>query len=168
MTRFERYGGFFFLLIAAIVVAASVDRVGTQDVERAIAAPRPPETAKLMASVEPDAVEAEAQTRQSFNLRSNQIRTRHLFDGVVTAGKVGMKTVAVTVLATAATGSSAVDADLAGGVLIACNANSNQDQHMDNAVLNADGSITITLAANATANNVFRCVAFKANAKGIT
>jgi hypothetical protein len=100
-------------------------------------------------------------------LRVNQIRTRHLFDGSVTSGKLAIKAATVTVLAAAATGSSAADATLEGGFLVGCHPASNQDQHVDNVVLNANGSITVTLAANATANNVFSCKAIKANAKGI-
>jgi hypothetical protein len=100
-------------------------------------------------------------------IRNDQLRTRHLRNGSVTAGKVAYVVSAVTVAMGAATGSSAADPTLAGGVLISCDPSSNQDQHMDNAVLNADGSVTITLAANATAANAFRCVSLKANAQGV-
>lgn len=100
------------------------------------------------------------------SLRSDQIRTRHIQDGTATAGKLGYKAVTVTINAAAATGSSAADTTLAGGVLFNCTPNGNQDQLLDNAILNADGSITLTLAANATATNTFRCIAMKPNAKG--
>jgi len=100
-------------------------------------------------------------------LRANQIRTRYLIDGAVTAGKIGYSAVAVTVMAAATTGSSAATPNLVGGILVTCHPNGNQDQHVDNIVLNGDGSITVTLAVAATANNVFRCVVWKANAFGI-
>jgi hypothetical protein len=100
-------------------------------------------------------------------LRSNQIRTRYLIDGAVTAGKIAFLAKTVTVAMSATTGSSAADPLLAGGVLVACTPAGNQDQFIDNAVLNGDGSITVTLAAAATAANTIRCVAWKANAFGI-
>jgi hypothetical protein len=106
--------------------------------------------------------------RSVTNLRSNQIRTRHLIDGSVTSGKLAIKAVTVLVNAAATTGSSAADPTLAGGFLVACTPNANQDQLLDNAVLNADGSITLTLAAAATAQNSFSCKAIKANAQGVT
>lgn len=101
-------------------------------------------------------------------LRSNEIRTRHLMPGVVTAGKLAIKATTVTVAGTATTGSSAADPDLAGGFLVACTPAGNQDQLMDNAVLNGDGSITITLGAAATGTNTFRCTALKPDAKGVS
>jgi hypothetical protein len=102
------------------------------------------------------------------SLRSGQIRTRHLTAGAVTSGKIGLKSVTVNVTNGTSTGSSAADPDLAGGTIVSCDPSGNQDQHMDNHVLNADGSITVTLAANATATNNFRCVALKADAKGVS
>jgi hypothetical protein len=104
----------------------------------------------------------------SFNIRSNTIRTRHIFDGAVTAGKLAIVAVTVNVAAAGTTGSSAADPSLVGGFLISCDPSGNQDQHLDNAVLNGDGSITATLGAAATAQNNFRCVVVKANAKGIS
>ena len=101
-------------------------------------------------------------------LRSRQVRTRHVIDGAITAGKLGFVAVTVNVNATATTGSSAANPDLAGGVLFGCNQAGNQDQHVDNVVLNGDGSVTVTLAAAATAQNNFRCIVMKANAKGIS
>lgn len=101
-------------------------------------------------------------------LRSDQVRTRHLMNGTVTAGKLGYVAVTVNVSAAAATGSSAANPDLVGGILFSCDPSGNQDQLQDNAVLNGDGSITVTLAAAATAQNNFRCMVLKASAKGTT
>lgn len=99
-------------------------------------------------------------------LRSDQIRTRHLLNNTVTSGKLAIKAVTVTVAAAGTAGSSAADPDLAGGMLIGCTPAGNQDQLLDNAVLNGDGSITATLAVAATAINTFRCTALRSNAKG--
>ena len=105
--------------------------------------------------------------RGAVTLRSNQIATRFLKDGTVTAGKVAYKATTVSVAMGAGSGASASDPDLAGGVLLGCHPSSNQDQHVDNIALNSStGAITVTLAANATAANQFRCITLKANSKG--
>lgn len=116
-----------------------------------------------------DATPDGARSATGSQLRSNQIRTRHLMDGAVTAGKLGYKAVTVTVAMGAASGVSSADATLAGGVLVGCHPNGNQDQFVDAVALNATtGVITVTLAANATAANSFRCIVLKANAQGVT
>jgi len=74
----------------------------------------------------------------------------------------GYKSVAITVTAGATSGSSAADADLVGGEILGIYPTGNQDQLVDNVVLNANGSITVTLAAAATANNTFRVVVLRA------
>jgi hypothetical protein len=130
-----------------------------------------PDTSKAPGSDDPEASAQQPGMRGasgavSPNLRSNQVRTRHLMDGTVTAGKIGFTAVTVNVAATSATGSSAAAPTLVGGSLWACTPSGNQDQLMDNAVLNGDGSITITLAAAATAINNFRCIVVKANTQG--
>lgn len=102
----------------------------------------------------------------SVRLQSNAVRTRHLMQGTVTAGKLAYVAATITVAMGAATGSSAADPSLVGGVLLACTAAGNNDQIIDNAVLNMDGSMTVTLGANGTAANQIRCVALKANALG--
>lgn len=104
----------------------------------------------------------------AFNLRSNQIRTRHLFAGAVTNGKLGYKSVAVNVALGAGNGSSAADPDLVGGVAIGIVPAGNQDQLVDNVVVNGDGSVTVTLAANAVAINNFKIAVMKADAKGVS
>ena len=105
---------------------------------------------------------------QAFNLRSNQIRTRHLMDGSVTAGKLGIKAVTINVSASATTGSSAADPTLAGGFLLGCSSAGNIDQVIDNVVLNGDGSVTVTLGVAATAQNNLRCTVMKPNGQGIS
>ena len=81
--------------------------------------------------------------------------------GAATKAKIGYKAVAITVAAAAINGSSAADADLVGGAIIGYHPTGNQDQLVDNVVLNADGSVTITLAAAATAANTFNVIVLK-------
>lgn len=63
--------------------------------------------------------------------------------------------VAITINVGSSTGSSAANKFLVGGTIIACVPTGNNDQFVDNIVLNSDGSVTVTLAANATATNSF-------------
>lgn len=63
--------------------------------------------------------------------------------------------VAITVNAGAASGSSAANKYLVGGTIVGYQPTGNQDQFVDNIVINANGSITLTLAANAVAVNSF-------------
>jgi hypothetical protein len=81
--------------------------------------------------------------------------------GAVTKAKMGLKVVAVTVAAGATSGSSAADAELAGGEILGYYPTGNQDQLVDSVVLGADGSVTVTLAAGATADNTFNVVVAK-------
>lgn len=74
-----------------------------------------------------------------------------------------IKKVAVTVASGAASGSSAADATLVGGQIVGQYPTTNEDQLIDNIVLNADGSVTVTLAANATADNTINVTVEKAN-----
>jgi len=71
------------------------------------------------------------------------------------------KVVAVTVVVAATSGSSAADSELVGGQILGYYSTGNQDQLVDNVSLGLDGSITITLAAAATANNTFNVVVAK-------
>lgn len=66
-----------------------------------------------------------------------------------------IKVVNITVGAGTSSASSSADNELVGGTVLGYIATSNQDQFVDSIVLNVNGSVTITLAANATANNVF-------------
>ncbi|MBI4822657.1 MAG: hypothetical protein HY805_00275 [Nitrospirae bacterium] len=72
------------------------------------------------------------------------------------------KAVAVTVAASATSGSSAADADLEGGEILGIYSTGNQDQLIDSVVRNADGSVTVTLAVAAVANNTFKVVVLRA------
>jgi len=76
-------------------------------------------------------------------------------------GKSAYKAVTVTVSAGATSGSSAADSALTGGEVLGVYPAGNQDQFIDNVALNADGSITVTLAAAATADNTFKVVVAK-------
>lgn len=152
-------------VVGLVLAFACVERQGKPPDEQSFA---PSPQTDVDTSVAPggdDAPGAKA-VGGSTQLRVDMIRTRHLMNGTVTAGKVGYKAVAVTVTAGGATATTTADPDIALGVLVGCHPNSNQDQFVDNIVLNANGSITMTLAANATANNVFRCIVLKPNAKG--
>ena len=71
------------------------------------------------------------------------------------------KVVSVTVVAGATSGSSAADSELVGGEILGFYPAGNQDQFVANVVLNPDGSVTVTLAAAATADNVFNVVVLK-------
>lgn len=73
------------------------------------------------------------------------------------------KKVAVTVSAAAASGSSSADAELEGGTIIGIVPVGNQDQFIDNVTIAANGAVTVTLAANATANNDFEVAVWRAS-----
>lgn len=69
--------------------------------------------------------------------------------------------VAVTVSAASSSGSSAADASLVGGKVVGILPTGNQDQFVDNVAIAGDGAITVTLAANATADNTFNVMVQK-------
>ena len=94
-------------------------------------------------------------------LADGAVTTAKLADGAVTKAKLGYKVVAVTVAAGATSGSSAADSELEGGEIVGIYPTGNQDQFVDNVVLNADGSVTVTLAAAATDDNTFNVVVLK-------
>jgi hypothetical protein len=167
-----RYPALFLVCVLLIACGGSRNSADNdQEHQRAAALKNAdaPDTSKAPGVDEPEqAGRNGAAPLGAFNLRSNQIRTRHLFDGSVTSGKVALVATTVTIAAAATTGSSAANATIAGGFLLACTPSGNQDQFLDNAVLNADGSITLTLGAAATAINTFRCVSVKPNAQGVS
>ena len=73
-----------------------------------------------------------------------------------TADKVGdIELVAVTVAAAASSWVSSADPALVGGKILGNYATSNQDQFVDSVAIGATGIVTVTLAAAATADNVF-------------
>lgn len=159
-------------LIAALSV--SIPACGRDDQQqpqdRREAPPSPP-NADVDKSTAP-ADESEPQMPEGArgvraSLYANQIRTRHLFDGTVTAGKIGYVAITVNVNAAATSGTNTAEPLAIGGVLVGCHPSGNQDQFMDNVTLNSGtGVITVTLAAAATAQNNFRCIVWKANALG--
>jgi len=87
--------------------------------------------------------------------------TRQLPKGQISKVELGYKVVSITVAAAATSGSSAADPELVGGEILGYYPTGNQDQLVDNVALAADGSITITLAAAATADNTFNVVVLK-------
>jgi hypothetical protein len=81
--------------------------------------------------------------------------------GKVKKTKVAYKSVAVTVLADATSGSSSDDADLVGGEILGIYPTSNQDQLVDSVAIDGNGAITVTLGAAATADNTFKVVVLR-------
>jgi len=70
-----------------------------------------------------------------------------------------LKTVAVTVAQSASSGVSSADPEIVNGTIVGYYPTSNQDQLVDSiAIAAATGVITVTLAAAATAANVFAVV----------
>jgi len=92
---------------------------------------------------------------------AGSVQTADLADGAITKAKLGYKRVAVTVAAGATSGSSPADSELVDGEIIGYYSTGNQDQLVDNVALGADGSVTVTLAAAATADNTFNVLVAK-------
>jgi hypothetical protein len=103
---------------------------------------------------------ADAQgTRSRFIRDANDtVRTRHILDAGIGAADLGTTLHVINVAAASATGTSTIDAPSVGGKILGVYAAGNQDQLIDNVVLNANGSVTVTLAAAATAINNIRVV----------
>lgn len=79
----------------------------------------------------------------------------------VTKSELGITVVDITVDAAATSGSSAANPALVGGEILGYYPTGNQDQLVNNVVLNANGSVTVTLADAATADNTFKVVVLK-------
>lgn len=71
------------------------------------------------------------------------------------------KLVAVTVSAASASGVSSADPDLVAGTIMGIVPAGNQDQFVDNVTVSATGVVTVTLAANATADNDFNVTVWR-------
>lgn len=71
------------------------------------------------------------------------------------------KVVSITVNSGQSSGSSSADPELVGGTIIGYHPAGNQDQHVDNIAVGSTGAVTVTLAANATANNSFKVIVLK-------
>jgi len=95
---------------------------------------------------------------RSYLLNLASVTNEKLADDSVSKSKISYKVVTVTVASGATEGSSAADDDLVGGEILGVYPAGNQDQFISNVTLNSDGSITVTLAAAATADNVFKVV----------
>lgn len=97
----------------------------------------------------------------SKHIKSGSVPTAALADSAVTKAKLAYKAVSITVSSGQSSGSSSADATLVGGQIIGIYPTGNQDQYVDSVTLNADGSVTVTLAANATSNNTFNVIVLK-------
>ena len=86
------------------------------------------------------------------------VTSTQLGAAAVTASKLSYEVVAVTVTASGTTGTGTVTA---GSVILGCYPTSNQDQFIDSVVV-SETTVTVTLAAAATADNVFNVVLLKA------
>ena len=95
-------------------------------------------------------------------LADGSVSTLKIAGAGVRVANVGYQTVDITVTAGSASGSSPADAALVGAEILGYYSTGNQDQLVDDITLAADGSITITLAAAATADNTFRVVCLRA------
>jgi len=71
------------------------------------------------------------------------------------------KLVAITVSAASGSGASAADPDLVGGSIIGIAPTGNQDQFVDDVTVSGTGVVTVTLAANATADNTFNVAVWR-------
>ncbi len=92
------------------------------------------------------------------SIGAKKVTTAKINDAAVTASKLSYEVVEVTVAATESTGTATVTA---GSVILGCYPKSNQDQFIDSVAV-ADTTVTVTLAASATADNVFNVVLLKA------
>ena len=70
----------------------------------------------------------------------------------------GITDVTVVVATGAGSGVGVANPRLTGGQILGYYPAGNQDQFVDSIVLNANGSVTVTLAANATADNTYTVV----------
>lgn len=123
-----------------------------------------PDDAVLLADVADDAVGA-AQLRDDGATDANRaVTTNHVRDNAITQAKVGDDAIGAAELkitledVTVGTGNPSGTATVvAGAIPIGIVPVSNQDQHIDS-VLVSGTTLTVTLAANATADNVFKVV----------
>ena len=86
------------------------------------------------------------------------VTATQLGEAAVTASKLSYEVVEVTVAATKNTGTGEVTA---GSIILGCYPKSNQDQFIKSVAV-ADTTVTVTLAAQATKDNVFNVVLLKA------
>ena len=134
--------------------AVTADKIADGTVVAAEIGPKAVITAKIN-DLAVTAAQLGAKAVETAKINDLAVTAAQLGALAVTKAKLFMKTVAVTVAMGAGSGSSAADADLVGGALVGIYPTANQDQFVQSVILNADGSITVTLVANATATNVF-------------
>jgi hypothetical protein len=92
------------------------------------------------------------------SINDGAVTATQLGAAAVTASKLSYEVVAVTVTALGTTGTGTVTA---GSIILGCYPTSNQDQFIDSVVV-SETTVTVTLAAAATADNVFNVVLLKA------
>lgn len=94
----------------------------------------------------------------AVTIGAKKVTTAKINDAAVTASKLSYEVVEVTVTTGETAGTATVTA---GSVILGCYPKSNQDQFIDSVAV-ADTTVTVTLAAPATADNVFNVVLLKA------
>lgn len=87
-----------------------------------------------------------------IDLPANSVDKADTTDDAVGTNELAVSIKTVTVLAGAATGTATV---VASSIVLGCVPAGNQDQFIDNVAI-ASTTLTVTLAANATADNVFK------------
>lgn len=96
-------------------------------------------------------------------LNAGDVTNTILASAAVSAAKISMSSVSISISAGGATGSSGADATLSGGTIMGFypTSTNNTDQHIKSIVLNANGSITITLSGNSTNTVTYSVVVIK-------
>lgn len=94
----------------------------------------------------------------AVTIGAKKVTTAKIDDAAVTASKLSYEVVEVTVLASQTTGTGTVTA---GSIILGYYPISNQDQFVDSIAV-SETTLTITLAAAATADNKFKVVLLKA------
>ena len=90
-------------------------------------------------------------------LDNNSVTNAKMADDAIKQAELDYEQVSVTVLAAASTGTGTVTS---GSIIFGWRATSNQDQFIDSIAVSGT-TVTVTLAANATADNVFQITLLK-------
>lgn len=96
-----------------------------------------------------------AQDQPLTGFARDSIQWFHIRNAHVVASKTAITSVTVNVSAGQSSGAASASTALIGGTILGIRPSGNQDQHVDNVTLNGSGVVTVTLAANATAQNNF-------------
>lgn len=94
---------------------------------------------------------------EAGEIADDAVTTAKILDDAVTQDKLDTEVLDVTVTAGGPTGTATCTS---GALIIGCYPVSNQDQFIDSVIIAAT-TLTVTLAANATADNVFKVVCLK-------